>query len=188
MPELQQYEYRDLINVRKEILHRFEWVSRELEQIVENLQARRLSVADAQQRIDQPLVKEVTLTVRAVRFLFLHQWARRKSTGFQPNHQIDLLWLRLLRSKASQTCLIITRWLSRRSMLTLHPSSKNSQQKGMIEYGLDQVKTNGACIHEIYKIQKKIYTSSIRLFIEGSPRYDWCIRSLHTIIPFFCPL
>jgi hypothetical protein len=64
MPELQQYEYRDLINVRKEILHRFEWVSRELEQIIESLQARRLSVADAQQRIDQPLVKEVTLTAR----------------------------------------------------------------------------------------------------------------------------
>ena len=59
MPELQQYEYRDLINVRKEILNRFEWVVNELEQTVESLQARRLSVADAQQRIDRPLVKEV---------------------------------------------------------------------------------------------------------------------------------
>ena len=59
MPDLQQYEYRDLINVRKEILHRFEWVSHELEQIIDNLQNRRLSVADAQQRIDRPLMKEV---------------------------------------------------------------------------------------------------------------------------------
>ncbi|CAF3629795.1 unnamed protein product [Rotaria sordida] len=59
MPELQQYEYRDLINVRKEILNRFEWVINELEQTIENLQARRLSVADAQRFIDRPLVKEV---------------------------------------------------------------------------------------------------------------------------------
>ncbi|CAF4855238.1 unnamed protein product, partial [Rotaria sp. Silwood1] len=59
MPELQQYEYRDLINVRKEILNRFEWVINELEQTIENLQARRLSVADAQRSIDRPLVKEV---------------------------------------------------------------------------------------------------------------------------------
>ena len=70
MPELQQYEYRDLINVRKEILHRFEWVGRELDQIIESLQARRLSVADAQQRIDQPLVKEVTLTATRELFAF----------------------------------------------------------------------------------------------------------------------
>jgi hypothetical protein len=61
MPELQQYEFRDLITVRKEILNRFEWVSNELEQTIENLQTRRLSVADAQQRIDRPLVKEVCL-------------------------------------------------------------------------------------------------------------------------------
>ncbi|CAF3986708.1 unnamed protein product [Rotaria sp. Silwood2] len=59
MPELQQYEYRDLINVRKEILHRFEWVINELEQTIDNLQSRRLSVADAQRSIDRPLVKEV---------------------------------------------------------------------------------------------------------------------------------
>lgn len=59
MPELQQYEYRDLINVRKEILNRFEWVINELEQVIESLEARRLTVADAQQRIDVPLVKEV---------------------------------------------------------------------------------------------------------------------------------
>jgi hypothetical protein len=59
MPELQQYEYRDLINVRKEILNRFEWVVSELEQTIENLETRKLSVADAQQRIDRPLVKEV---------------------------------------------------------------------------------------------------------------------------------
>lgn len=59
LPELQQYEYRDLINVRKEILNRFEWVINELEQIIESLEARRLTVGDAQQRIDQPLVKEV---------------------------------------------------------------------------------------------------------------------------------
>jgi predicted rRNA methylase YqxC with S4 and FtsJ domains len=59
MPELQQYEYRDLINVRKEILNRFEWVINELEQTIENLEARQLTVADAQQRIDRPLVKEV---------------------------------------------------------------------------------------------------------------------------------
>lgn len=75
MPELQQYEYRDLINVRKEILHRFEWVGRELDQIIESLQARRLSVADAQQRIDQPLVKEVTLT--ATRELFAFSFSTR---------------------------------------------------------------------------------------------------------------
>ena len=60
MPELQQYEYRDLINVRKEILNRFEWVINEIEQTTENLQSRRVSVADAQQRIDRPLVKEVS--------------------------------------------------------------------------------------------------------------------------------
>ncbi len=59
MPELQQYEYRDLINVRKEILNRFEWVINELEQTIDNLETRRSSVADAQQRIDRPLVKEV---------------------------------------------------------------------------------------------------------------------------------
>lgn len=59
MPDLQQYEYRDLINVRKEILDRFEWVINELEQTIESLQTRQLSVADAQQRIDRPLVKEV---------------------------------------------------------------------------------------------------------------------------------
>lgn len=59
MPDLQQYEYRDLINVRKEILNRFEWVINELEQTIESLQTRRVSVADAQQRIDRPLVKEV---------------------------------------------------------------------------------------------------------------------------------
>lgn len=59
MPELQQYEYRDLINVRKEILNRFEWVINELEQTIENLESRRLSVLDAQERIDRPLVKEV---------------------------------------------------------------------------------------------------------------------------------
>jgi hypothetical protein len=68
MPDLQQYEYRDLINVRKEIIHRFEWVAHELEQTIESLQARRLTVADAQQRIDRPLVKEVTFTVRRVPF------------------------------------------------------------------------------------------------------------------------
>lgn len=59
MPDLQQYEYRDLINVRKEILNRFEWVIDELEQIIENLKARQLSVADAQRSIDRPLLKEV---------------------------------------------------------------------------------------------------------------------------------
>ncbi|CAF2104545.1 unnamed protein product [Rotaria magnacalcarata] len=59
MPELQQYEYRDLMNVRKEILNRFEWVINELEQTIENLQARRLSVADAQRSINRPIVKEV---------------------------------------------------------------------------------------------------------------------------------
>lgn len=60
MPELQQYEYRDLINVRKEILNRFEWVINELEQTIDNLQTRRLSVDDAQRSIDRPLVKEVS--------------------------------------------------------------------------------------------------------------------------------
>jgi hypothetical protein len=66
MPELQQYEYRDLINVRKEILNRFEWVMNELEQVIENLETRRLSVADAQQRIDRPLVKEVCYIVTLI--------------------------------------------------------------------------------------------------------------------------
>ena len=42
MPELQQYEYRDLISVRKEILNRFEWVINELEQTIENLQKKGL--------------------------------------------------------------------------------------------------------------------------------------------------
>lgn len=63
LPELQQYEYRDLISVRKEILNRFEWVTNELEQIIENLQARRLSIDDAQRSIDRPLVKEVCYTL-----------------------------------------------------------------------------------------------------------------------------
>lgn len=77
MPELQQYEYRDLINVRKEILHRFDWVSHELEQIIESLQARRLSVADAQQRIDRPLVKEVRGKIRLHRECF-DDWNRTR--------------------------------------------------------------------------------------------------------------
>ena len=64
MPELQQYEYRDLINVRKEILNRFEWVINELEQTIENLETRRLTVLDAQERIDRPLVKEVRCIVK----------------------------------------------------------------------------------------------------------------------------
>jgi hypothetical protein len=66
MPELQQYEYRDLINVRKEILDRFEWVINELEQTIENLETRRLSVDDAQQRINRPLVKEVCYIVTLI--------------------------------------------------------------------------------------------------------------------------
>ncbi len=71
MPELQQYEYRDLINVRKEILNRFEWVINELEQTIENLQARRLTVADAQQRIDRPLVKEVRFILTLILFVWI---------------------------------------------------------------------------------------------------------------------
>jgi hypothetical protein len=71
MPELQQYEYRDLINVRKEILNRFEWVINELEQTIENLQARRLTVADAQQRIDRPLVKEVRYILTLILFVWI---------------------------------------------------------------------------------------------------------------------
>lgn len=66
MPELQQYEYRDLINVRKEILNRFQWVITEIEQTIENLETRRLSVTDAQQRIDQPLVKEVCCRITLI--------------------------------------------------------------------------------------------------------------------------
>ncbi|CAF2929454.1 unnamed protein product [Rotaria sp. Silwood2] len=45
--------------IRYQILHRFEWVINELEQTIDNLQSRRLSVADAQRSIDRPLVKEV---------------------------------------------------------------------------------------------------------------------------------
>jgi len=82
MPELQQYEYRDLINVRKEILNRFEWVMNELEQVIENLETRRLSVADARQRIDRPLVKEVcyivTLISLYINFLCLHDSIENK--------------------------------------------------------------------------------------------------------------
>ena len=72
LPELQKYEYRDLINVRKEILNRFEWVVHELEQTIEYLQTRQLSVVDAQQRIDRPLVKEVTLAyIRVSSFVII---------------------------------------------------------------------------------------------------------------------
>lgn len=48
-----------LLNVRRRILDRFEWVIIELEQIIENLQRGELTVIDAQQRIDRPRFKEV---------------------------------------------------------------------------------------------------------------------------------
>ena len=52
-------EYEDLLSVRKEILNRFKWVIIELEQIIEDLQAHRLSVADACQSVTRPVVNEV---------------------------------------------------------------------------------------------------------------------------------
>ncbi|CAF2388407.1 unnamed protein product [Rotaria sp. Silwood2] len=56
------YDDQNLLNVRRQILDRFEWVIIELEQIIENLQRRQLSVIDAQQSIERPLVKEVIET------------------------------------------------------------------------------------------------------------------------------
>jgi len=52
-------EYQDLVNVRKQILNRFEWVIVELKQALEKLQTHRVSVQDVEQSIDQPLIKEV---------------------------------------------------------------------------------------------------------------------------------
>jgi len=52
-------EYQDLVNVRKQILNRFEWVILELKQALEKLQTHRVSVQDVEQSIDQPLIKEV---------------------------------------------------------------------------------------------------------------------------------
>jgi hypothetical protein len=52
-------EYQDLVNVRKQILNRFEWVIVELKQALEKLQTHRVSVQDVEQSIDQPLMKEV---------------------------------------------------------------------------------------------------------------------------------
>ncbi|CAF0887563.1 unnamed protein product [Rotaria sp. Silwood1] len=58
----ESYDDQDLINVRRQILDRFEWVIIELEQTIENLQRHQLSVIDAQQSIERPLVKEVIET------------------------------------------------------------------------------------------------------------------------------
>ncbi|CAF2090102.1 unnamed protein product [Rotaria magnacalcarata] len=55
----ESYDDQDLLNVRRQILDRFLWVMIELEQTIENLQRQRLTVMDAQQSIDRPLVKEV---------------------------------------------------------------------------------------------------------------------------------
>ncbi len=52
-------ENQDLVNVRKQILNRFEWVIVELKQALEKLQTHRVSVKDVEQIIDQPLIKEV---------------------------------------------------------------------------------------------------------------------------------
>jgi hypothetical protein len=60
----EQNKYQDLINVRKEILKRFAWVIIELEQIIDNLQTRRLAIADAHQSIHRPLVKEVRVEIK----------------------------------------------------------------------------------------------------------------------------
>ncbi|CAF0948793.1 unnamed protein product [Rotaria sordida] len=58
----ESYHDQNLLNVRKQILDRFEWVIIELEQTIENLQRCQLSVIDAQQSIDRPLIKEVIET------------------------------------------------------------------------------------------------------------------------------
>ena len=55
-----EYQTRqDLREVRKKILDRFQWVVVELERTIENLQADRLSVVDAQRTLDRPMMKEV---------------------------------------------------------------------------------------------------------------------------------
>ena len=142
MPELQQYEYRDLINVRKEILNRFEWVINEIEQTIENLQSRRVSVADAQQRIDRPLVKEVSTKAFVAR-----------------------------KDKKTSTRVCVTRSLNRPSMPSCHLSMLLKRIEPT-DNGLCRVKTNGDCMRVIYKTQKRIFTSLIHSFIEESPRYE----------------
>ncbi len=53
------YEHQDLVNVRKEILHRFQLVIDELEQTLENLQKHQLSDTDIHQIVNQSFMKEV---------------------------------------------------------------------------------------------------------------------------------
>ncbi|CAF3339186.1 unnamed protein product [Rotaria socialis] len=55
----ESYDDQDLLNVRRQILDRFAWVMIELEQTIENLRRQQLTVMNAQQSIDRPLVKEV---------------------------------------------------------------------------------------------------------------------------------
>lgn len=53
-------EHEDLLNIRKEILDRFQIVIKQLEQTIDSLQAHQISDDDVKEFIDQPLIKEVS--------------------------------------------------------------------------------------------------------------------------------
>ncbi|CAF0893242.1 unnamed protein product, partial [Didymodactylos carnosus] len=59
MHEIQRVEYRDLLNVRNEILNRFDWVIIEMENISDNLRLHQITISDAELFIHRPLVQEV---------------------------------------------------------------------------------------------------------------------------------
>lgn len=146
MAELQQFEYRDLINVRKEILNRFQWVINELEQTLDNLQSRRLSVADAQQNIDRPLMKEVSLILLTYLFSWFVSFSLdRCSHMFRLSNHLSML-------------------------IYLHLMNKRQGLKH-VKHAC-QPKINGVFTRAIYKTRKKIYTLSIHSFIEEFPKFD----------------
>ncbi|CAF1208802.1 unnamed protein product [Didymodactylos carnosus] len=64
MAEIQRYkqlklEYRDLLNVRNEILNRFEWVIIEMKNIIDNLRSQQITISDAEALMNRPLIQEV---------------------------------------------------------------------------------------------------------------------------------
>ena len=60
------YEHEELLNVRKEILQRFQSVINELEQTLGHLQRYRLTDVDVLEILNRPLVKEVCKSIFAI--------------------------------------------------------------------------------------------------------------------------
>jgi isoleucyl-tRNA synthetase len=65
-------EQKDLLHVRKEILHRFQLVINELEQTMENFQAYRISDNDVQFIVNQPSMKEVVKSTLFYSIIIMH--------------------------------------------------------------------------------------------------------------------